>query len=169
MQYADFNGKDFNLGTNLYCMPEVLMRAADGKTTERMTVAILEKAGAGPVQPWGRNFSEAGTFAGTKWTKVRRNLWETLMINGMQPDVKFSVTPDLPEGLFISQTTGVIHGRPRECAARNLYTVTAQNESGQCETKLNFGIVMLPPRSLQYPECPEVLHEMEPVSIHPEV
>eukprot|EP00927_Polykrikos_kofoidii_P042272 TRINITY_DN36141_c0_g1_i1.p1 TRINITY_DN36141_c0_g1~~TRINITY_DN36141_c0_g1_i1.p1 ORF type:complete len:1188 (+),score=237.35 TRINITY_DN36141_c0_g1_i1:511-3564(+) len=69
---------------------------------------------------------------------------------------EFSSSPELPTGLVLDKTSGVINGSPAVTVESNSWTVTMRNSAGQASCKLNFGIEPAPPSSLEYPGLPEV-------------
>lgn len=67
-------------------------------------------------------------------------------------DLVYSVSPELPTGLSISSSTGVISGKPTVATGAVSYTVTATNSAGSTSTQLNITVnspvsapVSLPP------------------------
>ena len=52
----------------------------------------------------------------------------------------WSVQPELPEGLWIDDDTGVIFGSPAASAEHRVYTVVATNGSGSDSFTLEFGV-----------------------------
>lgn len=65
------------------------------------------------------------------------------------PVVSYSVQPDLPSGLILDATTGVIHGTPIAPASTASYTVTAQNEHGSTSVELAISLVDPAPAALE--------------------
>lgn len=61
----------------------------------------------------------------------------------------YSVSPDLPAGLRLDPTTGVISGTPRAASSGTTYTVMASNGGGAATAVLNLEI-LAPPTSLTY-------------------
>jgi hypothetical protein len=53
----------------------------------------------------------------------------------------FSVQPDLPYGLNMTQEDGVITGKASKPCDQTTYTITASNKSGEKQTKISFAIV----------------------------
>ena len=52
----------------------------------------------------------------------------------------YSVNPNLPAGLSLSATTGIISGTPTAVAATTTYTVTATNAGGSTTTALSITV-----------------------------
>jgi len=52
----------------------------------------------------------------------------------------YSVSPDLPAGLGLNSTTGIISGTPRTVSASNEYTITATNIAGSTTAKVVIAI-----------------------------
>ena len=59
--------------------------------------------------------------------------------SGGMPE-SYWVTPPLPSGLYLSNSTGVIAGRPAAVAATASYTVTASNSGGSTTTRLTITV-----------------------------
>lgn len=62
----------------------------------------------------------------------------------------YTVSPALPSGLSLSQTTGVISGRAAAIAAAQPFTVTGSNAEGMTTATLTIDIIELPPSGLAY-------------------
>ncbi len=62
----------------------------------------------------------------------------------------YGVSPPLPPGLTINQTTGVISGTPTAVRAAADYTVTASNAGGSTTADVNITVNLGPPISLSY-------------------
>jgi hypothetical protein len=56
-------------------------------------------------------------------------------------DLSFSVSPELPAGLSIHASTGVISGTPTAIASQNVYIVRAQNSGGSTEAGVLLRVV----------------------------
>jgi gliding motility-associated-like protein len=71
--------------------------------------------------------------------------------NGETPSIaggavtKWSISPALPQGLFIDVKTGVINGYPMLTSAAKAYTVTAENSGGSTTATVNLEVKDLPP------------------------
>lgn len=92
----------------------------------------------------------------------------------LQPTVvgeveQFSVEPELPKGLSLHPGTGVISGTAEESSESKSYTVTARNESGAATSTLTFGLTVMPPQSLTYPQVDDMYAVGENVKLDPKV
>ena len=63
---------------------------------------------------------------------------------------RYFVTPNLPAGLALNTSTGIISGTPTAVAASNSYTVTAVNTGGEAMATLTITVKDLAPSSLTY-------------------
>jgi hypothetical protein len=66
----------------------------------------------------------------------------------------YSVAPQLPAGLVLSPTTGVITGTPTSVTYGAIYTVTASNAHGNTMTTVWIAVNDVPPRGLSYSQNP---------------
>lgn len=73
-------------------------------------------------------------------------------VSGGHPK-EWTVSPELPDGLYLDKHTGVISGVPMQEVAAADYTVTAANSSGACTAAVHFGVQVAPPVSLTYPDA----------------
>ncbi|MCP5499418.1 MAG: putative Ig domain-containing protein [Leptospiraceae bacterium] len=64
--------------------------------------------------------------------------------------ISYSVSPALPSGLSINQTTGVISGTPTAVSGTTTYLVVATNSAGSTSISLNLSIVEGAPTTLSY-------------------
>jgi Putative Ig domain len=76
-------------------------------------------------------------------------------IKPLQPKVKgtvtrYSVNPELPAGLLLDATTGVISGTPIAPSPRSTYTITAANQTGAASFALILSVVPVIPSGLSY-------------------
>ncbi len=55
--------------------------------------------------------------------------------------ISYAVSPDLPAGLSLNTSTGVISGTPSVDAATAIYTVTATNSAGNSTVELTLTVV----------------------------
>lgn len=75
------------------------------------------------------------------------NIAPSYTSTGGDPVEQFTITPELPAGLTLNPTTGVISGTPTQILGSNgqLYYVTASNGAGSNSTSLLFLLKDLPP------------------------
>ena len=75
------------------------------------------------------------------------NISPTYTSTGGDPVEQFTITPELPAGLTLNPTTGVISGTPTQILGSNgqLYYVTATNGAGSKSASLVFTLKDLPP------------------------
>ncbi len=66
------------------------------------------------------------------------------------PITQYSISPNLPAGLTINSTTGVISGTPSAVSSQTSYTVTGTNASGTVTATVVITVNMAPPASLTY-------------------
>ena len=74
----------------------------------------------------------------------------------------YSVSPDLPPGLSLNPSSGMISGIPRALSSRTNYFVTASNSGGQTFYAVSIAVVIPPPSGLFYTH-PYSLIEGEPI------
>ncbi len=90
------------------------------------TVYFNERAGTGTSQ----TIAAAGTGNVTydNYFSAERNIYFEIQSNlKAGTGLTYTVTPTLPRGLSLDQTTGLISGTPLEATALNTYTITAKN------------------------------------------
>jgi N-acetylneuraminic acid mutarotase len=63
----------------------------------------------------------------------------------------YAVSPNLPAGLSLDTTTGVISGTPGAVTALTAYTVTARNAGGSTTCSVVLAVNDVPPSGLSYP------------------
>lgn len=68
----------------------------------------------------------------------------------------YTVSPALPQGLFLSSSTGAITGTPLVLKATAIYTVTATNSEGSISVDLTITVKDLAITALAYPTNPAV-------------
>ncbi|MGO9830929.1 MAG: beta-propeller fold lactonase family protein [Myxococcaceae bacterium] len=68
----------------------------------------------------------------------------------------YSVMPELPAGLSLDTSTGVISGTPTAITPLASYTVTASNSGGQATASLSISVNDVAPSNLVYPSNPAV-------------
>lgn len=66
------------------------------------------------------------------------------------PITQYSISPNLPAGLTINSTTGVISGTPSAVSSQTSYTVTGTNASGTVTATVVITVNTAPPASLSY-------------------
>lgn len=92
--------------------------------------------------------------------------------------VQFTISPDLPDGVSISPTTGVISGVPTTAQDVKTYTVTAKNDTGTVSCDVPLFIRVSAPEELQYvkvgddegvatPTSRETFYTGEPLRLSP--
>lgn len=62
----------------------------------------------------------------------------------------FAISPDLPLGLTMDNTSGVIEGTPRELSGSTVYTITGSNSGGSTTATIMIQVGEKPPTSLSY-------------------
>lgn len=102
------------------------------------------------------------------WLRVRSLMLKRLHV-AAQLKMNFSVEPALPSGIVLSAKTGVITGKSDVPVSEANYTVTVSNESGKASVNLTFGIKVVPPSSLSYPDAEKTYFTGHPVSLSPTV
>ena len=77
---------------------------------------------------------------------------DTPTVNGTV--TSYAVSPTLPAGLALSNSTGTISGTPTVVAAQATFTVTASNSAGATSATVQIGVVTAvpPPSNLTYPQ-----------------
>merc|ERR1711874_720494 len=80
---------------------------------------------------------------------------------------EWGVSPELPAGLHLDPTLGIISGIPADVAPQTTYTVAAKNSEGEATVDLTFEVVRAPPSGLTYPDVPEEFGTHEQVSLEP--
>jgi hypothetical protein len=65
-------------------------------------------------------------------------------------NISYSVSPALPDGLFIDVATGIISGTPTTITATTIYTVTATNSGGNTTFDISITVNDVAPNSLSY-------------------
>lgn len=71
----------------------------------------------------------------------------------------YSVSPDLPDGLVLDNTTGEISGTPNTFIGGTDFTITGVNTGGSTTVTLNITINDFPPQDLFYGELPYKLQK----------
>jgi len=86
---------------------------------------------------------------------------------GMMPKMLFTVDPELPSGLVLTSKTGIITGMPGKPFDPATYRVTARNDGGEISVDLHFGVRLVAPSSLSFPEAKAVYFTGQPVALSP--
>ncbi len=71
-------------------------------------------------------------------------------VSGHSHAVTYTVTPNLPVGLSINSTTGVISGTPTERTTSQNYVIVAKNDGGNVSRTISFGVRVDQPSDLKY-------------------
>jgi hypothetical protein len=106
----------------------VLITASASGHTSGITSATIREDDPAPTAPSNLSYSPS-TISGTVGTAI----------SSLTPTVtgtvtSYAISPALPAGLAISESTGVISGTPSAVAASATYTVTAANNAGGSTT-----------------------------------
>ena len=62
----------------------------------------------------------------------------------------YTVSPDLPQGLYLNPYTGIIEGTPTEKTPETLYTITTRNIFGEASAFVFITVLYQPPTQLNY-------------------
>jgi hypothetical protein len=81
----------------------------------------------------------------------------------------YSITPELPSGVSLNATTGIIQGKPTVTSALKSYTVTAANSGGSTSVVIQLTVNGIAPSSLSYPASPVVATLNTAISVTPVV
>lgn len=142
------NGLALNADGSISGKPNSLMKPTEykiianggqwGKDTTSLTIEVISL----PPNTIAYN-SPITLIKGTAIT----NIAPTFTSTGGDPVEQFTITPELPVGLTLNPTTGVISGTPTQILGSNgqLYYVTASNGAGSNSTTLLFMLKDLPP------------------------
>jgi len=87
----------------------------------------------------------------------------TPTVSGTTP-MTFSVSPQLPAGLLLSGSTGVITGTPTTVTAAANYTVTATNSVGSTQATVNITVVLGVPGPFTYSSDPNLGYTGFPIA-----
>jgi len=132
---------------HIYGTPSVEQSATDytitaanssGSTTAVITITINDQA------PAALNYSNTAAVY-TVGAVISDNTPE---VTGTVKT--YSVTPDLPTGLTLNTTTGVISGTPVSEIALTKYTITASNSGGSTSTDISITVNYAAPSGLTY-------------------
>lgn len=138
------------------------LRIVPDLTLEKSTTDAFDRAGAGAPK------MSIGGAGGTGILAARmRQVFRQKALTAA--GVKFAVAPELPEGLSISDVTGMITGIPTQKTDVVAYTVTATNEVGSATRVLEFSVRQVAPENLGYADVPNVTYTGEPLDLAPEL
>jgi len=76
----------------------------------------------------------------------------------------YAISPALPAGLAMSQSSGMISGTPTAVAASASYTVTASNSTGSTTAAIQIAVSSAAPSSLVYPQTTIAAQLGSPIS-----
>ena len=111
-------------------------------------ILLIDVTAPGPNPPSGLSYSSPPVY--TKGT----------VINNLSPStsggtvVRYVATPNLPNGLRLNSTTGLISGTPLAPTPAATYTITATNPDGSTTTSLNITVIDIAPSALTYSSNP---------------
>lgn len=120
-----------------------------GSTSTQISIRVLDKAPATP----------AYDLVNINYTKDEEITPNTVECSGLRYDpehcsegrpTNFTVSPNLPSGLFLNPNNGTIYGQPDTLSNSQAYTVTASNSGGIKTTTLTISIIDKPPYLLSY-------------------
>jgi subtilisin-like proprotein convertase family protein len=111
-------------------------------------ILLIDVTAPGPNPPSGLSYSSPPVY--TKGTVIN-NLSPSSSGGGV---VRYAATPNLPNGLRLNSTTGLISGTPTAVAATANYTITATNTDGSTTTSLNITVIDIAPSALTYSSNP---------------
>lgn len=74
----------------------------------------------------------------------------------------FTISPELPSGLFLNPNNGTIYGEPSELSPASNYLVTASNSGGVSIANLNISVIDKPPYLLRYSDSNFKIRRNEP-------
>lgn len=115
-----------------------------GSATTSVTITVAE------VAPTALQFSQAGTIIQSLTATNGIAIGTITPTNTGGTVVSYSVTPNLPLGIFLNNETGFITGTPTVNAATATYTFTATNSIGSTSKALNITVNAAAPSSLSY-------------------
>ncbi|MGO9765067.1 MAG: beta-propeller fold lactonase family protein [Myxococcaceae bacterium] len=118
---------------------------SQGTTTVSLSITVND------VPPTGLTYS-SNPAVYTKGKAIPANTPS----NGGGTVTGYSVSPNLPAGLLLSPSTGIISGTPTVVAATASYTVTATNSGGPATVSLSITVNDVPPTGLTYSSNPAV-------------
>ena len=111
-------------------------------------ILLIDVIAPGPNPPAGLSYSRPPVY--TKGTVIN-NLSPSSIGGGV---VRYVATPNLPNGLRLNSTTGLISGTPLAPTPATPYTITATNPDGSTTTSLNITVIDIAPSALTYSSNP---------------
>jgi subtilisin-like proprotein convertase family protein len=111
-------------------------------------ILLIDVTAPGPNPPSGLSYSSPPVY--TKGTAIA-NLSPSNSGGGV---VRYVATPNLPSGLSLNSTTGLISGTPLAPTPATTYTITATNPDGSTTTSLNITVIDIAPSALTYSSNP---------------
>ena len=111
-------------------------------------ILLIDVTAPGPNPPSGLSYSSPPVY--TKGTVIN-NLSPSASGGGV---VRYAATPNLPNGLRLNSTTGLISGTPLAPTPATPYTITATNPDGSTTTSLNITVIDIAPSALTYSSNP---------------
>lgn len=148
--------KEYFFKQQLRIVPELTLE----KSTTLAKAMDAFDVGAGP------RASNAGGGGGILAARMRQVFRQKALAAA---GVKFAIAPDLPEGLSISEITGMITGTPVQKTDVISYTVTAKNDVDETTRILNFSVRQVAPENLGFTDVSKVYFTGEPLSLVPAV
>lgn len=95
------------------------------------------------IAPNGLSYSDIVVNQNTSTTS-------TPILNAGSLPITYSISPSLPSGLSINNSTGVISGTPTNSQSITSYTVTATNDVGSTTATINITVNLPAPSGLSY-------------------
>jgi subtilisin-like proprotein convertase family protein len=123
-------------------------------------ILLIDVTAPGPNPPSGLSYSSPPVY--TKGT----------VINTFSPSssgggvVRYAAAPNLPKGLRLNSTTGLISGTPTAVAATANYTITATNTDGSTTTSLNITVIDIAPSALTYSSNPATYRKGQAITLN---
>lgn len=111
------------------------------KVADSYVNEVINQSEADVLNNFFYGFQQVSFFQNLPITPLTPN------IAGKKPII-FSTNPQLPKGLSIDPTTGVISGVPTELSLPAIYTVYAENSVGRVNISISLSIVNPPPTNL---------------------
>jgi len=117
-------------------------------------------SGGGSTQPPSALIYMVGTAAYTKGVAIAPD--SPTSSGGTV--TAYGVSPNLPAGLSLNVTTGIISGTPTAVTAQAIYTVTASDSAGSATANLTITVNDQPPSALTYSTSPAVYAVQTPIA-----